>query len=162
VRDVAAVLTERAYGRRPARIYFVGSSEGGREALTMAQRYPADFDGVYARVPVINWTGLQHAGARNGLATAGEGWLSRAQVQLVHDAVLESCDALDGARDGLVANPVGCLASFDPADLRCPPGQSAETCLSERQIEAVRTLRTPFVFPFPLANGVREYPGWSR
>lgn len=110
---------------------------------------------------MINWTGLQHAGARNGLATAGEGWLSRAHVQLVHDAVLKTCDASDGVQDGLVANPVGCLAFFNPAELRCRPGQPAEACLNERQIEAVRTLRTAYVFPFPLASGVREYPGWG-
>ncbi len=107
VRDVAGIVTERAYGRRPTRVYFVGSSEGGREALTMAQRYPADFDGVFARVPVINWTGLQHAGARNGLATAGEAWLTRAHVELVHNAVLKACDTLDGVKDGLVANQIG-------------------------------------------------------
>jgi hypothetical protein len=80
VRDAALAVIERAYGSKPAKLYFVGSSEGGREGLTMAQRYPADFDGIFARVPVINWTGLQHAGARAGLATMGEGWLRPAQV----------------------------------------------------------------------------------
>jgi hypothetical protein len=62
VRDVSVVLMQRAYGRGPSKLYFVGSSEGGREGLTMAQRYPADFDGIVSRVPVINWTGLQFAG----------------------------------------------------------------------------------------------------
>ena len=61
VRDAARALTVRAYGKPPAKTYFMGSSEGGREALTMAQRYPDDFDGIFARVPVINWVGLQHA-----------------------------------------------------------------------------------------------------
>ena len=55
----------------PAKLYFMGSSEGGREALTMAQRYPDDFDGLFARVPVINWAGLQHAGTRAGLVDHG-------------------------------------------------------------------------------------------
>src|SRR6202000_1201712 len=54
VRDAAVLLIERAYGSRPEKMYFVGSSEGGREGLTMAQRYPEDFDGIFARVPVIN------------------------------------------------------------------------------------------------------------
>lgn len=57
VRDVAVALTQRAYGRAPYKIYFMGSSEGGREGLTMAQRYPNDFDGIFSRVPVIHWTG---------------------------------------------------------------------------------------------------------
>jgi feruloyl esterase len=93
VRDAAIMLIEQAYGSKPDKIYFVGSSEGGREGLTMAQRYPDDFDGIFARVPVINWVGLQHAGTRAGLATMGDGWIRPAQVKLVHDAVLAACDA---------------------------------------------------------------------
>ena len=81
-------LMRRAYGRAPDKLYFVGSSEGGREGLTMAQRYPKRFDGIFSRVPVIHWTGLQHAGLRDGLATMGEGWIRPPQVKLVHDAVL--------------------------------------------------------------------------
>ncbi len=90
VRDAAVTLLERTYGARPEKLYFVGSSEGGREGLTMAQRYPNDFDGIFSRVPVINWVGLQHANATAGLPTMGEGWLRPAQVKLVHDAVLAS------------------------------------------------------------------------
>ena len=73
VRDAAVTLMERAYEKKPEKTYFMGSSEGGREGLTMAQRYPDDFDGIFARVPVINWVGLQHAGTRSGLVPMGEG-----------------------------------------------------------------------------------------
>src|SRR5580704_4342114 len=83
VRDATVALMVRAYGKPPQKIYFMGSSEGGREALTMAQRYPDDFDGIFARAPVINWVGLQHAGLRLGLVTMGEGWIRPAQVKLV-------------------------------------------------------------------------------
>ena len=88
VRDAAVGLMQRAYGKKPDKMYFMGSSEGGREGLTMAQRYPDDFDGIFARVPVINWVGLQHAGTRSGLATMGEGWIKPAQVEARGDAVL--------------------------------------------------------------------------
>ena len=161
VRDTAVLLIERAYGAKPEKMYFLGSSEGGREGLTMAQRYPEDFDGIFARVPVINWVGLQHAGTRAGLSTMGEGWIRPAQVKLVHDAVLAACDAQDGVTDGLVEDAVGCKARFDPAKLLCASGATGDQCLNEAQIAAIRTLHSPYKFSFALANGVSEYPGWG-
>jgi hypothetical protein len=161
VRDVAVVLMTRAYGAGPEKLYFVGSSEGGREGLTMAQRYPKDFDGIFSRVPVINWTGLQLSGTRNGAATIGDGWLRPAQVKLVHDAVLAACDEADGLKDGLVSDAVGCKARFDVSPLRCAAGASGDTCLSDAQIRAVQTLHSPYKYPFALANGLTEYPGWG-
>jgi tannase/feruloyl esterase len=161
VRDAARALIVRAYGNPPTKMYFMGSSEGGREALTMAQRYPEDFDGILARVPVINWVGLQHAGTRSGLATIGGGWIRPAQVKLVADAVLKACDKEDGADDGLVENPVGCKAQFKPETLRCAAGQSGDDCLTDKQIAAIDTLHSPYKFPFPLANGLDDYPGWG-
>src|SRR5439155_1257678 len=145
----------------PAKLYFMGSSEGGREALTMAQRYPDDFDGIFARVPVINWVGLQHAGTRSGLATMGEGWIRPAQVELVAKAVLQACDKADGAEDLLVLDPVGCKAKFQPESLRCAAGQGGDACLTEPQIAAVKTLHSTYKFAFPLENGLDDYPGWG-
>ena len=161
VRDVAVDLMQRAYGRKPLRMYFVGSSEGGREGLAMAQRYPKDFDGIFARVPVINWTLLQFAGTRNGAATFGEGWIRPPQVKLVRDAVLAACDAADGLVDGLVSDSVGCKKRFDVTPLRCRDG-AAETdaCLSDAQLRAVQTLHAPYRSPVPLAHDVIEYPGY--
>jgi hypothetical protein len=161
VRDAALLLIERAYGSTPEKMYYLGSSEGGREGLTMAQRYPNDFDGIFARVPVINWVGLQHAGTRAGLASMGDGWIRPAQVKLVHDAVLAACDAQDGVADGLVEDAVGCKARFDPAKLLCANGASGDLCLSEAQVAAIRVLQSPYRFSFALANGVSEYPGWG-
>jgi Tannase and feruloyl esterase len=161
VRDAAVTLIERAYGARPEKMYFLGSSEGGREGLTMAQRYPNDFDGIFARVPVVNWVGLQHAGTRAGIASMGEGWIRPAQVKLVQDAVLAACDAQDGVADGLVEDAVGCKARFDAAKLLCTNGASGDGCLSEAQVAAIRTLQSPYRFSFALANGVTEYPGWG-
>ena len=160
VRDVSVDLMFRAYGRKPDRLYFVGSSEGGREGLTMAQRYPADFNGIFSRVPVINWTALQFAGTRNGLASMGEAWIRPPLVKLVGDAVLASCDAADGVVDGLVSNPAACRQRFDVTRLRCT-GVPSDACLTDAQIRAVQTLHSPYRFDYPLANGVREYPGYG-
>lgn len=161
VRNVSVELMKRAYGRGPERLYFVGSSEGGREGLTMAQRYPTAFDGIFSRVPVIHWTGLQFAGTRNGAATFGDGWLNAGHVKLVHEATLAVCDAADGLADRVISDSEGCKRRFDPAALACKPGQDANTCLNSAQVKAVQTLRTPFRFPYPLANGLTEYPGWG-
>ena len=125
----------------------------------MAQRYPDSFDGIFSRVPVLNWTLLQHVGTRDGIALMGDGWLRPAQVKLVHDAVLAACDAQDGIADGLVADPVGCKKRFNIAKLQCAAGASGDQCLSEAQVNAVKTLGTNYRLPFPLANGVRDYPG---
>lgn len=161
VRDAAVALMVRTYGRKPEKMYFMGSSEGGREGLTMAQRYPDDFDGILARVPVINWVGLQHAGTRDGLATMGEGWIRPAQVKLVADAVRAACDKADGVEDSLIENPVGCKAAFKPETLRCAAGQSGDACLTEAQLKAIEALHGTYKFPFAVANGLDDYPGWG-
>ena len=163
VRDVAVELMKRRYGKAPDKLYFMGSSEGGREGLTMAQRYPNDFDGIFARVPVIAWTGLQAAGTRMGTTQMGAGWLAPAQVKLVHDAVLAQCDRLDGLIDGVVADYEGCRGVFSIDALRCPAGASPSSgsCLAEAQVDALKTLHAPYEFPFALANGQRSYPGWG-
>ena len=78
--DAAMVLIERVYGERPRFNYYVGTSQGGREALTVAQRYPADYDGIVANVPIVNFSSLMlgagadsHSGEAAGqLGDAGE------------------------------------------------------------------------------------------
>jgi feruloyl esterase len=161
VRDVAVELMKRRYGAAPKRLYFAGSSEGGREGLTMAQRFPADYDGIFSRVPVINWVALQAAGTRIGVAQMDGGWLDEDKVRLVHTAVLAACDARDGLVDGIVSDYEGCRQAFDVASLRCV-GQDRRNCLNAAQLKAVQAMYSPFSFDFPLANGVRAYPGWGR
>jgi feruloyl esterase len=160
VRDVAVVLMQRRYGRTPAKLYYVGFSEGGREGLTMAERFPGDFDGILSGVPVINWVGLQSAGTRAGVAQFSGGWIGPDQVKLVNDAVIAACDQLDGLADGIISNYEGCKRVFDAAKLACAAGAKAG-CLSDAQLNAVNTLHAPFEFSFALANGLRSYPGWG-
>ena len=159
--DVAVALVQLRYGALPAYTYFVGSSQGGREALTVAQRFPDDYDGVLSRVPVVPFTALQLAGNRVGAAVAAGGWMNEAEIQLLSDATFAACDAGDGVEDGLIADYVGC--EQDPAELLCPEGQdpaATDSCLSPAQVEAVRVVRSALEFEFPLADDVRSYPGW--
>jgi Tannase and feruloyl esterase len=162
VRDVAVAVARTYYGRAPEKLYFFGGSEGGREGLTMAQRYPADFDGIVSVVPVINWVGLQFSGTRTGLVQRDGGWLSPAKVKVIHQAVLAACDKADGLADGIVSRPDVCVKTFDAKTLRCPDGKdSGESCLSDEQVKVAETIRQRFEFPYPLANGVTSYPGWN-
>ena len=162
VRDVAVAMARSIYGRAPDKLYFFGGSEGGREGLTMAQRYPADFDGIVSVVPVINWVGLQFAGTRTGLVQMDGGWLSPAKVKLLHEAVLKTCDAQDGLADGIVGRTDVCIRAMNPKALRCADGKdTGDTCLSDAQINTVETARSRFEFPFALVNGVTSYPGYN-
>ena len=161
VRDAAVDLVKRRYGEAPKKLYFFGSSEGGREGITMAQRYPADFDGIFSRVPVINWVALQVAGTRAGVAQFGDGWLAPENVKLVHEAVAAACDARDGLTDGIVGDYEGCMRVFEVDKLRCTAAP-ATGCLTEPQVKAVQAMHTPLQLNYTLANGVRGYPAWGR
>jgi feruloyl esterase len=161
VHDAAVVIMTRAYGKKPEKMYFMGSSEGGREALTMAQRYPDDFDGIFARAPVINWVGLQHAGTRSGLVTMGDGWIDPAQVKLVADAVRKTCDTTHGVDNSIVLDAAVCKTTFKPDSLRCTSGQSGDACLTDAQVKAIDILHATYKLPFAVANGLDDYPGWG-
>jgi hypothetical protein len=160
-KDVAVALMQAYYQASPWRVYFAGSSQGGREAVTVAQRFPDDYDGVFSRVPVLNFTALQVAGNRMGAPTLGSsgGWMNPAKRTLLTNATFAACDALDGVADNLIARYEGC--HFDPSTLRCAGGaDTGDDCLSDAQINAVRTLHSPLTFDYPLAKGVTSYPGW--
>ena len=77
-RDLALEVAGTFYGRKPERLYYFGGSEGGREGLTMAQRFPDDYDGIVSVVPVVNWVALQSAGNRTGIVQQNGGWLNAA------------------------------------------------------------------------------------
>ncbi len=145
------------YGRIAQPNYFNGCSTGGREALIEAQRYPLDYNGILARSPD---TSITHEDANDLWATMAltrtpESALSKQDFQLLHHAVLERCDALDGVRDGVIENPLAC--DFDPEVLRCPGLKNPE-CLSEAQIDAVRAIYSGPRHPL---TGELIFPGFE-
>jgi len=160
VKDVAHVVMRKFYLRSPARQYFYGGSEGGREALTMAQRYPADFDGIVSVVPVIHWTGLFHGFVSFQLPQFDGGALNTAKIRLLAHHVNTTCDALDGLADGVVNNYLACPSKVNIAALRCAGGADlGDACLSDAQLATLNASYGPTVLPFPLANGLTTYPG---
>jgi hypothetical protein len=163
--DVAMHLAQTYYGKRPGRSYYMGGSEGGREGLMMAQRYPEDFDGIIASDPVMNWTGLQTFGNWLGgiLQSAPGAWLGN-KTQLVHDTVTAACDGLDGIVDNVVSNYAACKPVADAAlaAKRCPTGtDESPACFSDAQLNVIRAAHTGYTFDFPLANGMRSYAGFG-
>ncbi len=160
VRDVAVDLMRTFYARAPRQLYYFGGSEGGREGLTMAQRFPADYDGIVSVVPVINWTGLFHAFVRNEVPQF-EDWLDAAKTPLIAKATADACDGLDGLVDGVINNYLACQPRVNLQPLRCPGGADAgPQCLSDAELALMRNAHSPYVFPFPLANGLTAYPPW--
>lgn len=159
VHDVAVHLVSQHYGARPDRMYFVGGSEGGREALLAVQRYPQDYDGAIAVVPAFNWA-AQHLGHyKEWEASQDGGWTPPAKLKLLQDAVWTACDGLDGLRDGVIGQYERCGDVFDPGSLRCADGVDAEGCLSDSQLAFVRTMYSRKQFSITLAHGYSGYAG---
>jgi feruloyl esterase len=162
----AKEVTRAFYGRAPQRAYWIGCSTGGKQGLTEAQRFPADYDGIVAGAPASVWTPLMAATFDVTLATQVDsaGYLTRPALAALHRAVLAACDTLDGLRDSLIADPRRCR--FDPGTLRCATAQPAEGCLTPGQVAAVRRIYAGPVDPVTgrrIAPGLApgSEPGWA-
>ncbi|WCT77030.1 tannase/feruloyl esterase family alpha/beta hydrolase [Novosphingobium humi] len=174
VREVALLgkAITRAYYRRPiARSYMAGCSTGGRETMLAAQRYPELFDGLVIGAPAMrtgnsNLATTYAAVTFNQAAPRDEAGLpipaqifSAADRKTILDGLLNQCDALDGRKDGMIANVAAC--HFRPAALVCAPG-SAQNCLSPLQAEVLeRAFQPPrdkaghaLYSPFPYDTGI--------
>jgi pimeloyl-ACP methyl ester carboxylesterase len=176
--DAAMVVMERVYGERPRFNYYIGGSQGGREALTVAQRYPADYDGIIADVPIVNFSSLMLAPEliriqEKPLAK----WVTPAKANAIRAEFIRQCDKLDGLADGIINNYMAARALFDVTDgvgptdpwaaLRAPNGidpnpddRSASAKLTDGQIETLQFVYSRYRFATPLANGVRTFGMW--
>jgi Tannase and feruloyl esterase len=137
----AKAIMSAYYGRSPDFSYFQGCSDGGREAMMETQRYPGDFNGVIAGSPAFAIAEAMERfiwEARWGRDARGSLVLDEDAVTLLHAAVLNACDALDGVKDGQLDDPR--LCHFDPAKLICRDGQSPPQCLSASQAEVASKL----------------------
>ena len=132
-------LTTAYYGTAPRFSYMIECGGGSAAALHEVQKYPGDYDGVVVGGHAAHLTRqmfgqlwLWSASHPNGVAI-----LPAAKLQILHAAVLDSCDALDGVKDGLLENPARC--GFDPKAIECKAGDGAD-CLTAPQVEAVRKI----------------------
>ena len=176
--DAAMVLVERLYGERPRFNYFIGSSQGGREALTVAERYPADYDGIAANVPIVGFSTLMLAPELIRIQEKPlANWITPAKVNAIRGEFMRQCDTLDGLADGIINHYMACRAIFDVsqgargrrpwAAKRCPDNvdpdpadTSASACLTDGQISTLELTYSRYAFATPLAHGVRTFGMW--
>jgi feruloyl esterase len=152
--SVQAKAILRAYfGRGQDLSYFSGCSDGGREALMEAQRYPEDFNGIIAGAPANNWSRLFTGFVWNEQALA-EHPLPIEKLPVIQNAVVAACDTLDGVADGLIEDPRACR--FDPVEMACAAGDATD-CLMEGQ---VATLRKIYSGPVNPRTGDHIFPGY--
>jgi feruloyl esterase len=132
----AKALIHAFYGRTPVHSYFVGCSEGGREALMSAQRHPDDFQGIIAAAPSADYSGIMTAFAWNqrALLDTPASHIPPRKLPVIQRAVLAACDGVDGLRDNLLEDPRACR--FDPSVLACKTGDR-DDCLTASQIDAL-------------------------
>jgi feruloyl esterase len=155
---VAARAVTTAYYSRPVeRAYFSGCSTGGRQALTAAQRYPEDFDGIVAGAPAYYPSHIQGMQVwTNAVSRRNpDAMLDPDDLRLANEAAVAACDGLDGVEDGVIENPARC--GFDPGALTCSASRT-DACLSAEQVDTVRE-----VYRGPSDSNDRNlYPGLAR
>ncbi len=176
VSAAAKDIIARFYGRRPSYSYFVGCSNGGREGMMAAQRFPDDFDGVVAGDPGFHLSAAAIAEVwdtdqfdkvaphdAQGRPILSESF-TETELQLVAHAVLRACDALDGLADGMINDIAAC--HFDPKVVQCPAGVQ-RGCLSSAKVAALRavfdgahdSIGHALYSPWPFDAGIGT-PGW--
>jgi feruloyl esterase len=176
--DAAMTIVQRLYGERPRFSYFTGESQGGREGLTVAQRYPADYDGVVANVPIVSFSSLMLAPELIRIQEKpGANWVTKAKVAAIRAEFMRQCDGLDGLTDGVINDYLACRAIFDLTEgardrhpwtaKRCPNNvdpdpadTSARACLTDGQISTLEFVYSRYAYAVPLAHGVKAFGMW--
>ena len=136
----AKALILAFYGRAQRYSYWNGCSGGGREGLLQAYRYPADFDGIVAGDPATFKRNAWAMWIANASFKNPQDYIPPTKYAMIHQAVLDACDKLDGLQDGLIDDPRGC--HVDPQVLLCK-GADSPSCLTAPQIQTARTILSP-------------------
>lgn len=152
----AKAIIAAFYGKAASRNYFVGCSDGGREALMEAQRYPEDFTGIIAGAPANDWSNHFTGFIWNeqALMKDSASLIAPEKLPAIQKAALSACDSGDGVKDGLIEDPRTCR--FDPAVLICKGAENAE-CLTSPQIAALKRI---YEGPKNSRTGKQIYPGY--
>ncbi|HWE85636.1 MAG TPA: tannase/feruloyl esterase family alpha/beta hydrolase [Terracidiphilus sp.] len=165
---VAKLAVMQLYGTGAKRSYFAGCSDGGREALMEAQRYPEDYDGILAGAPANNWTDLLTMAVidTQALTATPASFIPQAKIPAIAKAVVAACDGLDGVPDGILNDPRQCR--FDPATIECKGDAESNECLSAAQVTALKQIYAGLkdvqghsIFPGYLPGAEEGGGGWG-
>jgi hypothetical protein len=165
---IAKLVIPQFYGSAPKRSYFAGCSDGGREALMEAQRYPEDYDGILAGAPANYWTGLLSLAVVDTQAVTATpaSFIPPAKIATIGKAVVAACDKLDGVADGILNDPRQCR--FDPASIQCKEVADGNECLTAPQVTSLRSIYAGIrdangrtIFPGYLPGAEQGEGGWA-
>jgi feruloyl esterase len=123
------------YGNAARLSYWNGCSTGGRQGLSEAQRFPDDFDGIIAGAPANRTANALWVAS--AVLKDPASYIPPSKYPMIHRAVINACDALDGLKDGLITDPTRC--NFDPSILRCKDADGP-SCLTDSQVDAVKKI----------------------
>jgi feruloyl esterase len=165
--EKAKLIVKAFYGDEPKRSYFASCSNGGRQALMEAQRYPNDYDGVIAGAPANAFSQILTGFAWNMQTTLNDpaSYIPAKKLKAIEAAALAACDARDGVTDGVLDDPTKCV--FDSAVLLCKSAETDE-CLTEKQIAALkkiyagpRNAKGQLIIPGFTPGGETGLGGWT-
>jgi feruloyl esterase len=165
--EKAKLIIKAFYGDGPKRSYFASCSNGGRQALMEAQRYPDDYDGIIAGAPANAFSRILTGFAWNmkSLLNDPESYITAKKLKAIEAAALAACDSRDGVADGVLDDPTKC--GFDPAVLLCK-GAETDECLTEKQIAALkkiyagpRNVKGQQIIPGFTPGGETGLGGWT-
>ena len=141
---VGKKLTQLFYKKDYTKSYFLGCSLGGRQGIKAAEKFPGDFDGIVAGSPALDFNNLQSWRANffiiTGPANSSDFIKPSIWKTLIHEEILNQCDGLDGAMDGIIEDPK--LCRFRPEAIQCMDNSNTN-CLTPPQVEMVRAIFSP-------------------
>jgi feruloyl esterase len=155
---VSKAIISSYYCSDPIYSYFMGCSRGGGQAMMEAQRYPEDFDGIVSAAPAFNWPAIgaefiQNTQAIYPDADVNNPVITKSNLALLENLILEQCDEIDGVNDRILNDPRDC--KFDFSDLPLCKGNVSTDCFTDEQIEAIKRVYNG------IANDQGEiYPGF--
>ena len=165
--DKTKALVRAFYGEAAKHSYFSSCSNGGRQALMEAQRFPADYDGIIAGAPAASFTHIiaSFTWDLQAAEVNPASYIPANKYAAIETAIVAACDARDGVKDGVIDDPTKC--DFKPATMLCNGPESA-ACLTQPEVAALekiyagpRNSRGEQVYPGFLPGGQSGLAGWG-